>query len=209
MERFLWVHGIPGSGKTVLASYITTKVEEYCAKMSGPPERHLCLYYYCSYRHHQDETVPFLSWIATQLCRHLGRIPGIIADRHHLRKEVTITDLKIAIKTLLDDVDIVYIILDAVDESNPRQDLLSVIVDLSTDEGFAKTRLLATSRDYIDIESSLRPIAVSIPMSNPIVDVDIRRYVCVALQENRRLRRWPDSLKEEILEALVHGSKGM
>ncbi|KAF1951136.1 hypothetical protein CC80DRAFT_386702, partial [Byssothecium circinans] len=203
------VHGIPGSGKTVLISYLASKVEDYCSKMSGPTERHPCLYYYCSYRHHQDETVPFLSWIATQLCRYLGRIPGIIADCHHLRKEMTITDLKIAIRTLLDDVDIVYIILDAVDESNPRDDLLSVIVDLVTEEGLAKIRLLATSRDYRDIESSLRPVAVSIPMSNPIVDADIRQYVRVVLQENRRLRRWPDGLKEEILEALVHGSKGM
>ena len=177
--------------------------------MSEPPERHPCLYYYCSYRHHQDETVPFLSWIASQLCRYLGRIPGIIADRHHLCKEVTITDLKLAIRTLLDDVDILYIVLDAVDESNPRDDLLSLIVDLATEEGFAKIRLLATSRDYIDIESSLQPVAVSITMSNPIVDADIRRYVRVVLQENRQLRRWPDALKKEILEALVYGSKGM
>jgi len=209
VDRFLWVHGIPGAGKTVLASYLATKIEDYCSKMGGPPECHPCLYYYCSFRHHQDETVPFLSWITTQLCRYLGRIPGIIADRHHLRKEVTIRDLKIAIRTLLDDVDIVYIVLDAVDESNPRDDLLSVIVDLVTEEEFAKIRLLATSRDYIDIESSLKPVAVSIPMSNPIVDADIRQYVRVVLQENRRLRRWPDGLKEEILEALVHGSKGM
>jgi hypothetical protein len=209
VDRLLWVHGIPGSGKTILASYVATKIENYCSKISGPPERHPCLYYYCSYRHNQDETVPFLSWIVTQLCRYVGRIPGIVADRHHLRKEVTSTDLRIAIITLLDDVDIVYIVLDAVDESNPRDDLLSVIVDFATEEQFAKIRLLATSRDYIDIESSLQPVAVSVPMSNPVVDADIRQYVHVVLQQNRRLRRWPDGLKAEILEALVHGSKGM
>lgn len=209
IDRFLWVHGIPGSGKTVLASYIVTRIEDHCSKIPGPRELHPCLYYYCSYRHHQDEALPFLIWVTTQLCRYLGRVPGIIADRHHLRKEITIADLKIAIRTLLDDVDVVYIVLDAVDESDPRDNLLAVLVTLSQQVEFSKIRLLATSRDYVDIEKALKPISVSIPMSNPLIDVDIRQYVSVALQENRRLCRWPDGLKKEILEALVQGSKGM
>lgn len=85
--------------------------------------------------------------------------------------------------------DIVYIILDVVDESNPREGILSVIVDLVTEKEFAKIRLVATSRDYIEIGSRLRPVAVSIPMSNPIVDEDIRKYVGAVLQGNRKLRR--------------------
>lgn len=122
---------------------------------------------------------------------------------------MTVSDLKTAIKTLLDHLDVLYIILDAVDESNPRDSLLSVIVDLATVNDFAKIRLLATSREYVEIESALRPVAMSIPMSNSVVDADIRKYVQTELQKNRKLRVWPDAMKNEILEVLVRGSKGM
>jgi NACHT domain len=208
-ERFIWIHGIPGAGKTVLASYLVTEIQKYCLQIPGPQDRHACLYYYCSYRHSQDEAVPFLSWIVSQLCRQLERIPGIIAQRHNFHMELTITDLECALETLLDDLDVVYVILDAVDESSPRDDLLLVIESLVVRDTFAKLRLLATSREYIDIENTLRPTSASIPMSNPIVDEDIRRYVSSMLRSNKRLARWPRGLVDEILEALVHGAKGM
>jgi hypothetical protein len=69
------------------------------------------------------------------------------------------------------------VILDAADESKPREDLLRVLRDLVTDVRFSKIRCLVTSRKYIDIEQSLEPISRSIPMSNALVEDDIRRLV--------------------------------
>ncbi|TXB99360.1 hypothetical protein FocTR4_00012624 [Fusarium oxysporum f. sp. cubense] len=57
--RLIWIHGLPGSGKTVLASYVIEELEMLCKPANGS----VCSYYYCHYSHNQDETVPFLSWI--------------------------------------------------------------------------------------------------------------------------------------------------
>ena len=54
----------------------------------------------------------------------------------------------------------VYVIVDAIDESNPREDLLKIFRDLITDLRFAKIQLLVLSREYIDIERIMKDFSV-------------------------------------------------
>jgi hypothetical protein len=71
--------------------------------------------------------------------------------------------------------DVLYIVVDAVDESNPRDDLLDLIQKFVTLPKYKTIQLLVTSRRYNDIEEVLRPLSEpSLPMSNSIVDEDIR-----------------------------------
>ncbi|MCJ1452480.1 hypothetical protein MMC28_002823 [Mycoblastus sanguinarius] len=99
--------------------------------------------------------------------------------------------------------------VDAIDESNPREDLLKVFQDLVTDSRFEKVQLLASSRDYIDIERVMGEISVSVSMANPFVEEDIRLHVRVTLQSNRKFVRWPQDLLDEVEDTISRGAKGM
>lgn len=126
-----------------------------------------------------------------------------------MNSEPTLLQLKQAFLVLLDKIDTLHILLDGVDECNPRDDLLQLIPELITDPSFEKVHILATSRQYSDIERVLKPISQPISMSNPLVDEDIKIFVVSELKNNPKFRRWRDSLIAEITETLVSRAKGM
>ncbi|KAF2106329.1 hypothetical protein BDV96DRAFT_654718 [Lophiotrema nucula] len=211
-RRVIWIHGIPGAGKTVLTSYLIQKTIEHCESLQA--ERSACIYYYCSFRHgnrlRQDECEPFLRWIVSQLCRISNTIPSDLIELHQQNSIPGCSALKSAFKELLSGFDALFIILDAADESFPRQDLLRLLEEIATHPDFQNIQLLVTSRRYPDIERMLRPLSEpSLPMSNSVVETDIRIYTSAMLERQDRFKRWPKDLKEDILEKLVHGAQGM
>ena len=103
----------------------------------------------------------------------------------------------------------VYLVLDAVDESMPRADLLRVIRDLSTDARFSALGLLVTSRQYIDIEQVLEVCSIPITMSNQFVEEDIRTLVHSTVKSDERYKRWPEDLRCEMQDTIPKKAKGM
>jgi hypothetical protein len=206
-QRFFWIHGIPGAGKTILASYIIEQTEAFCKNRQS---KNVCLYYYCSYSHTtKDDTSGFLGWIVSQLCRKAATIPEHLLDLHNMSKEPRMEQLQEALGALLQRMDEVYIVLDGVDECKQRENLLKLIRTLMTDSAFTKIQLFATSRNYVDIEQALNPISASISMTNSLVNEDIRTYVNSELQTNPKVAHWPPELMTDVQETLVEGAKGM
>jgi len=123
--------------------------------------------------------------------------------------EPNVTQLLNALESAIQEFDHVHFIIDAVDESFPRDTLLRIIRDLSTDERFQKPRLLATSREYIDIETTFTSFGTSIPMANDLVAEDIRVYAHNALRSHTEFHDWPQVLLAEVEDALTVGAKGM
>ncbi|KAK2693828.1 hypothetical protein QWA68_008439 [Fusarium oxysporum] len=188
----MWIYGLPGAGKTVLASYVIEELEKLCEPVNGS----VCSYYYCHYSHNQDETVPFLSWVIGHVCRQISWITPELKRLHDHGCEPTTADLEDVLEVILQRLDNIYIVIDAVDESTPREELLSLIEMLAVDERFEKIRVLATSRQYFDIEQSLTEISANISMSNTMVDADIRRFVHARLRSSHRLKRWQERFDE-------------
>jgi NACHT domain len=201
----LWIHGIPGAGKTILTSFLVQQLKNYCKRR----ERRGCSYYYCYFGHNQDEASPFLSWIIAQLCRQSESVPDLVYALYRQGGQPSLTELLLALEASLHGFDIAYVILDAADESKPREDLLRLFRDLAMDARFSKIRCLVTSRRYIDIEQSLEPISRSIPISNALVKEDIRKHVHSILHSRHRFQRWPADLRIEVEEAVVNRSEGM
>ncbi|KAF4500231.1 ankyrin repeat [Fusarium agapanthi] len=201
--RLIWIYGLPGAGKTVLASYIIEELEKLCEPANGSA----CSYYYCHYSRDQDETVPFLSWVIGHVCRQMSWIPLELKRLHDHSCEPTTADLKEILEIVAQILDVMYIVIDAVDESIPREELLSLIETIAVDKWFQKIRILATSRQYFNIEQSLAEISESISMPNPMVDADIRRFVHARLRSSRRLKRWHERFDEieEVLAAMAQG----
>jgi Cdc6-like AAA superfamily ATPase len=203
---FLWLYGIPGSGKTILASFVVEDVKEFCKStaLNG------WAYYYFYFRREKDEVPHFLCWVINQLCRQSKYIPPEVQELHRHGGEPGTASLLIALSAVLTGFQQVYLILDALDESTNRPQLLDVLIKLSSDANFAKLRILATSRKEQDIERALRGISTVISLNqNQWVDNDIRFYIQSRLREDRKLSRWPEALRSEIEVALVKGAMGM
>ena len=203
-QKFLWIHGIPGSGKTVLASFIIEQVKAHC---SDDPK--LCYaYYYCHYSHNQDEGMSFLKWIIAKLCRHATWIPAQLKKIHDHGYEPNIAELENALEAVLERFEMTYVVIDAVDESTPRDDLLAVIETIVIEKRFKNLKVLATSRKYFDIEKVFVGISEPISMSNPLVEKDIRLFVHSRLLSSPLVRRFKHLLNQ-IEDVLVTKSQGM
>lgn len=202
----LWVHGIPGAGKTVLASFAIEQVKLLCEDedVTGAD----FVYYYCHYSNNQDEAVPFLSWVTSQVCRQLLWVPPRLKRLHDRGCDPTISDLQHVLELALARREKLFIVVDAVDESKPREELVRLLATMTLDNRFQKVRILATSRKYWDIERFFSGISTSISMKNPYVDADIERHILTRLGSDFRLRRWHDSF-QEIKEALMTKANGM
>ncbi|KAF4831931.1 Vegetative incompatibility protein HET-E-1 [Colletotrichum tropicale] len=206
-ERCLWVHGIPGAGKTILASRLIEKIENHCEVSTS--EKLLSIYYYCYFGHNQDEASSLLKWILNRLCREADGVSDHLWRLFKHGGAPSLTSLLTAVERALEPFHTVYVTIDAIDESSPREDLLKIIRDLATDLRFHKIRLLLTSREYFDIEKILIEFSSSISMRNPFLDADIYHYTQSRLQREGRTKQWPEELQQQAVEALSRGAKGM
>ncbi|KAK4144435.1 uncharacterized protein C8A04DRAFT_11560 [Dichotomopilus funicola] len=204
--RCLWIHGIPGAGKTIFASHLFQATHRY----RGPQGLSSgYVYYYCYFGHAQDETVPFLRWVIFELCRQLGRVPLAVHELHRRGSNPTAKNLLAALADFLPAFGKVFVVIDALDESLEREKLLRVLRELASDSRFENLRLLATSREYADIEEAMTEVAVPISMQNPFLDDDIRLYVQSKLDTHPRFKRWRADLRREVANALSAKANGM
>jgi hypothetical protein len=206
LNRFLWLHGIPGAGKTVLASFI---VEDIKTRFVGDASNDIGrAYYYCYFGRSQDETQHFLRWVINQLCRQSGYIPSKIREYSYHAVQPGTPDLVAALRAVAQRFRRVYIIIDALDESKSADYpiLLSMLTEIAAID---KISLLATSRRVFEIENVLKDASIGISLSNPLVDEDIRVYTQSQLHSDRKFKHWPESLRSEVEAALVRGAKGM
>ena len=203
-DKFLWIHGIPGAGKTVLASFIIEQLKQICNSSTELGYA----FYYCHHSNKQDEAGPLLRWAISQLCRQLKWVPSELKELYDLGLDPSIHELESTLEAVLQRFTVCYIVIDAVDESDPRDDLISMIQTLVTDERFRNLRILATSRQYSDIERIFLEISTVISMANPLVEQDIREFVHARLSSSRRMKRWGDLLGQ-IEDILVAKAQGM
>jgi hypothetical protein len=128
-------------------------------------------------------------------------------------QQPSVSSLQSVLQAMLDMIDKVWIVLDALDESKPRYDLLAWLETLVISKSTA-CQLLVTARREEDIESALhswvRPEdRVAIRQSH--VDADINTYVSHEVHYGEDLRRWrsrPD-LQKEIELKLMEKASGM
>ncbi|KAK0667272.1 hypothetical protein QBC41DRAFT_254570, partial [Cercophora samala] len=209
-KPLLWLYGIPGAGKTILASYLieTIKARATVQKDTIPEG---IAYHYCYHARqgsHLDERPKLLAAVINQLCRQLQYIPEKLKFAR-TSGACTLADLMEILQDLAKQFNRINIVIDAVDEAGERQLLLFFLYMLITHPKLSNVHILATSRDEVDIRRALEPIALTLSMSNPIVDQDIRRYVHRTLHLDQKFAAWPGPLLEEIEDALVKGAKGM
>lgn len=207
----LWLYGIPGAGKTVLASSV---IEEALRTVS--PSIAIA-YFYCDYKDKaKQDLVNILSSLAEQFAKQDEESFAKLRDFYEIHNPEHQLDFKYDSELLLDLVhtitsllDCTMIIVDGLDEcgTNTPQVVDALITLNELEDTTVKTIFL--SRDEIEIRERLeRYTKVSIAASSS----DLRLYVGAEIDirtRKKRLRIKDQSLKEHILERLVEGAEGM
>ena len=206
-HRCLWIHGIPGAGKTVLISNLFEQTRRTCEE--SPMRKCACVYYYCYYGHKQDETLPFLRWLLNILCRQADRIPEDILKMYRFGGQPELLGVMKAVEDILINFERVFVFIDAIDESQSRKNILRVLRDFMIEPRFKKIQLLASSREYADIEQIMGTISTPVSMAHPSVEDDIRICLRSMLQSNSKFSHWSSDLLSEVEDTVSKGAKGM
>ena len=201
--RSLWLHGIPGAGKTVLCSTIIESIKSRSPHVT-------CLYFYFDFSDFQKQNVnnmlySFLAQLsATSVpseIRHLYDICG------RGTREATINELSGTLISIMRQMNKIYIVIDALDECSDRKTLLQI---LKTWCEMKDINTLFTSRREHDIGLVLTGIVdYEIPIEDERVDVDINLHVRRCLRDDPDLNNWQDDLKSTIIQTLTSKAKGM
>ncbi|KIX03048.1 uncharacterized protein Z518_06598 [Rhinocladiella mackenziei CBS 650.93] len=102
-----------------------------------------------------------------------------------------------------------FIFLDALDECTDREEFLTFLDDLMEFKP-PNLHVLATSRLEKDIEEVLSSIADhNINIQSALVDSDIRLYIRDRMETDKKLKKWPLSVQNEITTALTEKAGGM
>jgi len=87
-----------------------------------------------------------LSWTVSQACRQTNWIPRQLKGLYDRGCDASIPELENFLEIVLERFEVLYLVIDAVDESAPREDLLGLIATMALDKRFQKIKTLATSR---------------------------------------------------------------
>ena len=212
MERripSLWLHGIPGAGKTILCSTIIDRVEAVCK--SDP--RQTLAWFYFDFNDANKRTVNGMlrSMIhqlsALTLSPELDKIYKQCEDGDGEPSRELLVDTLTSLFVLTDRT---FLIMDALDECSERDDLLDVICRILSTQS-TQVGLLATSRNERDIARALQGTVRNITslQEGDGNAEDIYLHIRECLQRDRRLKEWPSKIKQEIQEVLVDRAHGM
>ncbi|KAH9169267.1 hypothetical protein EDB89DRAFT_2198624 [Lactarius sanguifluus] len=198
----LWVHGKPGSGKSILSSVIIQDMDNDTGK--------------------QDPHA-LISSLLIQLSDQSDVYCDILLDLYstYRRGSVQPNDdaLTQCLKTMLVALGTtpIYLIVDALDECpntsgmpSPRERLLRLVKDL-VELKLSNLRLCVTSRPEIDIRIVLEPLA---PLRISLHDesgqkTDIANYVSSVIHSDSRMRRWRAEERDLVVRTLSEKADGM
>jgi hypothetical protein len=211
LRRHIWLHGLAGCGKTVLSATVL----DYLAKGNDNP----ILNFFFDFSDTEKQTYEsMLRSLTFQLYE--GGIDSALhlntsfQAHQHGKVQPEAKALSAILFKMLGVQKRVFIVLDALDESTSRDDILKWIEDIISRPELAHVQLLYTSRPESEF---LRRIPIFIgeegclPLDEQAVNSDIRSWVSAQLSQRRDFTEKPLSqgLLEEIQRKVGDGADGM
>ncbi|KAK3379115.1 hypothetical protein B0T24DRAFT_674933 [Lasiosphaeria ovina] len=151
--RNLWLHGLPGCGKTVLSSAILDHLQD------TQTDSYVCLGFFFDFRdqdkQHLDNLLRSLAFQLYSRCVDSQQeLNSLLASHEDGRKQPTTESLSKAVHLMMQRPHRLQIILDALDECTARSELLNWMETLSGSK-LRNVRFIATSRREEELESGL------------------------------------------------------
>ncbi|KAL9611237.1 MAG: hypothetical protein Q9167_004120 [Letrouitia subvulpina] len=211
-NSFLWLHAIPGAGKTVLISSVIEHLKEHIKR----PDVGLA-YFYCDYREIQkQEPSRILCTLLAQLARQhktiFQRLQAFIQER--IKENPASTprhdELRGNFAHFLEGtLKQIVLVVDALDESTQRKCLIG---DFKTFiQACPMVKIMVSSREELDIIQSFRKFP-QVKINQVDVASDIESFVnaeVAARIRDRTLKIRRSELQQTICDTLVNRSEGM
>ncbi|KAH9178027.1 hypothetical protein EDB89DRAFT_1299113 [Lactarius sanguifluus] len=215
----LWVHGKPGSGKSILSSVIIRDTENVCnagfASMA---------YFYFDFKDTgKQDSHALLSSLLIQLSHQSDVYCDILHTLYSSHRQGSVQPNDDALMQCLKAMLValgeapVYLILDAVDEClntsgmpSPREKVLRLVKEL-VGLKLSNLHLCITSRPEIDIRNALEPLAahrISLHDESG-QNADIANYVSSVVYSDSRMRRWRAEERDLVVGKLSAKADGM
>ncbi|KAI9450825.1 hypothetical protein BJY52DRAFT_1419406 [Lactarius psammicola] len=215
----LWIHGKPGSGKTILSSVIIQDIKSM--SIAGPA---FFAYFYFDFKDTaKQDSRALLSSLLVQLSDQSDIFCDALLSLYSAHKrgseQPTNDSLSQCLKYMLatEGQVPIYLILDALDECPngsglppPREKLLDLVDDL-VKLRHPTLRLCITSRPEFDIRTALQPLAtqqVSLHDESGQIQ-DISDYIINVVHSDRKMKRWRDEEKDVVIKELAKKADGM
>ncbi|KAH9038414.1 hypothetical protein EDB84DRAFT_1437191 [Lactarius hengduanensis] len=215
----LWIHGKPGSGKSILSSAIVRDIKS----MSDAGSAFLAYFYFDFKDTTKQDLRALLSSLLVQLSDQSDTFCDALSSLYSAHKrgseQPTVASLVQCLKDMLAAMEQVpiYLIIDALDESpndsgipSSREKVLELVKEL-VDLHHPNLRLCITSRPEYDIRTTLEPLVtqqVSLHDESGQKQ-DISDYVIFVVRSDRRMKRWRDDDKDAVIENLTEKADGM
>lgn len=205
----LWLHGIPGAGKTILCSTIIDHIQTQFRD-----DQSTCVaYYYFDFAEKQKQTVLGLlkSLVYQLLCvsQPISDDAAALYSNHQDGlEEPSPNELLELFLAEVGRVERVFILIDGLDECpvDERQIFFSDFLKCLP----PNASLFITSRREPDIEATLGDaFSYTICIQSSFIDADVRTHVNSVMSRDPVLLRWKPAIREEILESIVNGAHGM
>jgi hypothetical protein len=210
----VWLHGIPGCGKTILSATIVENIQQYTANDPGKA----LAYFYFDFKDQQKQGPDsMVRSLIFQLSQQFITIPVELERLYDSCKDKAIQPYSNTLLATLQPVIRVFpqtfIVIDALDECAQREDLMKVIGDILAWQS-ENLHFLVTSRREGDIESTLGQIigkSSILSLQTEAVTPDIQLYIHERLSHDDRLRKWrmDSALHQEIETTLLSNARGM
>jgi ankyrin repeat domain-containing protein 50 len=176
-------------------------------------ETRLAYFFFTFSDKEKQQVSQMLATVSAQLLRYLSEIPDTLKSIYKNNRTIPASNRTLTefLKALVRSLGKVSIVLDALDEvaAADRSSLLDILQQFSTSE-FGSLSALVTSRKEYYIQERLDKIGITqVSIQSALVDGDIASYVASRLKEDPKLKKWPQSCREEIEHTLVNGSHGM
>ncbi|KAH9178009.1 hypothetical protein EDB89DRAFT_1844211, partial [Lactarius sanguifluus] len=215
----LWIHGKPGSGKSILSSVIIRDIKS----LANAGLAFLAYFYFDFKDKAKQDSRALLSSLLVQLSDQSDIFYDALFSLYSVHKrgseQPTTDSLSQCLKRMLTTAGPVpiYLVLDALDECpygaglpSPRETLLDLVDEL-VELRLPTLRLCVTSRPEFDIRTALKPLATQqVSLHDESGQTrDIKNYVADVVRSDRRMKRWRDEEKDMVIEKLAEKADGM
>ncbi|KAF3211502.1 hypothetical protein TWF106_010222 [Orbilia oligospora] len=212
----LWLHGIPGCGKTILSSIVIAHLKRIY------PDQ--LLYFYFDYKDVDKQSLEgMLRGLINQLWYRSRRSSGVCSgvleslftSYHYGEDQPTQQSLRTTFLSMAEKTGEIWLVLDALDECNreKRKELMLWINEINAGSEERNIHLLITSRPAADIESEVRKYTTEsciISIGSELISEDINAYIRCRVAGDAEFSRWKSRVEQtEIEDVLAKKANGM